>query len=428
MFELCLVFVITVTLGVPVAFCLGLAAVTFILLSPTLPANILPTIMFGAVDSFPLMAIPFFIIAGDIMGRGGILPRLVDFAESLVGHLRGGMAHVNIVASMFFAGVTGVALADAAAVGAMLIPGMVKEGYTRGHAAAITASAAIVGPIIPPSVAMIIYANVYGGGISVGKMFLSGAVPGIMIGLGLMALVYAQSYYKKNFPKANDKFRISEVFRAFRGALLGLMVPVIMLGGIIGGIFTPTESGAVACLYGLAVGFFVTKSLTLRDLKESILNSAKASANVFILLATAKVVSWILITNQVPQNMAKVFTAHIASPQVFMVATILLMLLLGFVLEGVAIMIMLIPVFAPLAVAYGFDPHFFGLIMVMTVQVALITPPVALGLFIIAPIAGCSVMEAAREVWIFIAVISAIIVLTVFFPQVAMWLPNRFGL
>ena len=421
------VFVITIILGVPVAFCLGLSALTFILLSPTLPANILPTIMFGAVDSFPLMAIPFFIIAGDIMGRCGILPRLVDFAESIVGHFRGGIAHVNVVASMFFAGVTGVALADAAAVGAMLIPSMIRQGYTPPYAAALTSAAAIVGPIIPPSVAMIIYANVYGSGISVGKMFLSGAVPGILIGLSLMLTVYVQSYYKPGIPKARDSFKLMNVARTFRGALLGLMVPVIILGGIIGGIFTPTEAGAVAIMYGLFVGFFITKSLTLADVKDSLLQSSKASAIVFILLATAKVVSWILVTNQVPQNMAKFFMASISSPQMFLVASVVLMLLLGFVLEGVAIMIMLIPVFAPMAVAYGIDPHFFGLIMVMTVQVALITPPVALGLFIITPIAGCSVMESAREVWVFVGVIFMVIVLTIFFPDIAMWLPRYFG-
>ncbi|MDR1659229.1 MAG: TRAP transporter large permease subunit [Desulfovibrio sp.] len=425
--ALVLVFVATVVFGVPVAFCLGLAALAFILLSPTLPANILTTIMFGAVDSFPLMAIPFFLIAGDIMGRCGILPRLVDFAEAIVGHFRGGIAHVNIVASMFFAGVTGVALADAAAVGAMLIPSMIRQGYTPPYAAALTSAAAIVGPIIPPSVAMIIYANVYGGGISVGKMFLSGMFPGILIGLSLMLTVYIQSYYRPSIPKAKDSFKIMNVVRTSKGALLGLMVPVIILGGIIGGIFTPTESGAIAVMYGLFVGFFVTKSLTIRDVLDSLLQSSKSSAIVFILLATAKVVSWILVTNQVPQNLAKVFMMNIASPQLFLVASVALMLLLGFVMEGVAIMIMLIPVFAPMAVAYGIDPHFFGLIMVMTVQVALITPPVALGLFIITPIAGCSVMESAREVWIFVGVISLVILLTIFFPDIAMWFPRYLG-
>lgn len=426
MLALSLVFVVTILLGVPVAFCLGLAAITYIALSPSMPFSILPTVMFGGIDSFPLMAIPFFIMAGDLMGRCGILPKLVDFAESIVGHLRGGLGHVNIMASMLFAGVTGVAIADAAAVGAMLVPSMIKQGYTKGFSAVLTASAAIMGPIIPPSVAMLIYAYVYGGGISVAKLFLAGAVPGICIGVGLMVLVYLLSFRRK-FPAQSAGFRFGKVVKTFRGAIPGLMVPIIILGGIIGGIFTPTEAGAVAVAYSLIVGIFITRTLNFRDIAECFLESSKSSAVVFILLATAKVVSWILVTEQIPQRVAEFVTMYIASANAFLVFTIIFLLLLGFVLEAVATMIMLIPVFAPLASAFGVDPYHFGLVMVMTVQVALITPPVALGLFVVAPIAGCTIEEATKEIWPFLALVVAVILIVAFWPEFSMWLPRKFG-
>ena len=193
MLTLAIVFVVTILIGVPVAFCLGLAAVAFIIITENFPFNILPTLMFGGIDSFPLMAIPFFIMAGDLMSRCGVLPKLVDLADSLVGHWKGGLAYVNILASMFFAGVTGVAVADTAAVGSMLVPSMIKQGFTRTFSAVVTAASSIMGPIIPPSVAMLIYAYVYGGGISVAKLFLLGAIPGCLIGFGMMALVYFMS-------------------------------------------------------------------------------------------------------------------------------------------------------------------------------------------------------------------------------------------
>ncbi|MEM5786729.1 MAG: TRAP transporter large permease [Syntrophobacteraceae bacterium] len=426
MITLCSVFVLTILLGVPVAFCLGLAGLAFILVSGTFPLDVLPTVMFSGVDSFPLMAIPFFIMAGDMMSRANVLPKLVDFADSLVGHLRGGLAYVNIVACMFFAGVTGVAVADAAAVGSMLIPGMVKQGYTKRFSAAVTASAAIMGPIIPPSVAMVIFAYVYGGGISVAKMFLAGVVPGVMIAGGLMAVVFVMARLR-GFPLNPGGFSFRHMLKSLRGALLGLVVPIIILGGIIGGIFTPTEAGAVAVGYSVIVGVFVTRTLKWKDITESLYLSAKTSAIVFLMLSTAKIVSFILTVHQVPMLAAGFFQNYISTANGFLFWTVILLVLLGFVLEGVAIMIMLIPVFGPLAVCYGIDPHLFGLVLVMTVQIALITPPVAVGLFIVTPIAGCSVEEASREILPFLLLLTVVVLTVSFFPDVALWLPKKFG-
>lgn len=427
MITLSLVFVVTILLGVPVAFCLGLAGVAFILLSPQLPFNILPTLMFGGIDSFPLMAIPFFIMAGDLMGRCGVLPKLVDLADSLVGHLKGGLAYVNILASMFFAGVTGVAVADTAAIGSMLVPSMIKQGYTRSFSAVVTAASSIMGPIIPPSVAMLIYAYVYGGGISVAKLFLLGAVPGCIIGFGMMGLVYVMSF-RHNFPVSSTGFSFKNVAKRILGAVPGLMVPVIILGGIIGGIFTPTEAGAVAVTYALIVGLFFTRQIGLKDIADCFLSSCRTTAVVFMLLATAKIISWILTTHQVPQMVAESFLQLTANPQIFLMLSVLFLLMLGFVLEAVATMIMLVPVFGPAAQAYGIEPHHFGLLVVMTVQIALITPPVALGLFIICPIAECSIEDTTREIWPFLLLVFAVILLVAFWPGVTDWVPKLFGL
>jgi C4-dicarboxylate transporter DctM subunit len=426
MLTLCVVFVVTILLGVPVAFCLGLAGVAFIVVTKAMPLNVLPTLMFGGIDSFPLMAIPFFIMAGDLMSRSGVLPRLVDLANSLVGHFKGGLAYVNILASMFFAGVTGVAVADTAAVGSMLVPAMIRQGYTKTFSAVVTASSSIMGPIIPPSVAMLIYAYVYGGGISVARLFLLGAVPGCLIGFGMMGLVYCMSF-KHNFPVSAAGFSLRTVARRTVTAIPGLMVPVIILGGILGGVFTPTEAGAVAVTYAILIGAFLTRKLKLRDIGACFLTSCRTSAVVFLLLATAKIISWILTTNQVPQMVAQAFLQYTSSPQIFLVMAIVFLLLLGFVLEAVATMIMLIPVFGPVAQAFGVEPHHFGLLVVMTVQVALITPPVALGLFIVCPIADCSIEEAARDIWPFLLLVFGVILLVAFWPGVTDWMPRLFG-
>jgi tripartite ATP-independent transporter DctM subunit len=293
------VFAVTMVLGVPVAFCLGLGGLAFIWLSGVVPIAVLPTLMFSGMDSFPLLAIPFFVIAGDAMQRCGILPNLIAFANSLVGHFRGGLAYVVIVTSMMFAGVTGVALAECAAIGSMLAPSMVRQGYPGGFTSAVIAGSAVMGPIIPPSVAMLVFAYVYGGGISVGKLFLMGIVPGVLIGLTMMALVAVQAR-RRGFPVSGERFSIRRVLRALRGATLGLVVPAIIIGGILGGVFTPTEAGAVAAAYGVLVGVFVLRTLKLVDLRKSLLVGAKTSAVIYLLLGTSNVVSWILVRNQVP--------------------------------------------------------------------------------------------------------------------------------
>ena len=401
------VFAVTMVLGVPVAFCLGLGGLAFIWLSGVVPIAVLPTLMFSGMDSFPLLAIPFFVIAGDVMQRCGILPNLIAFANSLVGHFRGGLAYVVIVTSMMFAGVTGVALAECAAIGSMLAPSMVRQGYPGGFTSAVIAGSAVMGPIIPPSVAMLVFAYVYGGGISVGKLFLMGIVPGVLIGLTMMALVAIQAR-RRSFPVSGERFSVRRVLRALRGATLGLVVPLIIIGGILGGVFTPTEAGAVAAAYGVLVG-------------------AKTSAVIYLLLGTSNVVSWILVRNQVPRVVAQWSLDFTTSAEVFMLVAIGVLFLLGLALEAVPIMIMLIPILAPAAAAYKIDPHLLGLVVVMAVQTALISPPVALSLYIVASIVKAPMKDANRAIWPFMLVVIGITIAMALFPAVPLWIPKRFG-
>lgn len=419
-------FFLTLLIGVPVAFALGFAGASYIIVSGMANLNVLPTIMFGGMDSFPLLAIPFFIMAGDLLGRSGMLERMIELAKALIGPVRGGLAHVNIASSMLFGGVTGVSLADTAAIGRALVPSMVQEGYRPGFAAAVTASSSVMGAIIPPSVGMLIIAYLYGGNLSIGKLFLAGATPGILIGLAQMGAVGLMAR-RRRFPRSELPWSLAHVLRELRRAALGLVVPVLVVGGIVGGWFTATEAGAIAVAYALVVGVVLTRRLGWRDITASLLTSAKTSGLVFIMLAVAKVFAWLLVINLVPQQIAALIAPIIDSPQTFLIVVMLLFVIFGFVIEGVATMIMFIPIIAPLASTFGVEPHHLALVILMSTQIALLTPPVALGLFIVCPFAGCSIRDAASEVVPFALAILLIILLVVFVPDIAMWLPRWLG-
>jgi tripartite ATP-independent transporter DctM subunit len=420
------VFFLAISLGVPVAFALGFAGAAHIVLSGQANLNVLPTIMFGAMDSFPLLAIPFFILAGDLMGRCGMLNRLIDLAKALVGPLRGGLAHVTIAASMAFGGISGVSLADCAAIGKTLIPGLVKEGYPPGVAAAVTAGSCVMGAIIPPSVGMLIIAYIYGGKLSVGRLFLSGAIPGVLIGLTQMATV-ALIARRRNFPVSEQPWSIRDIGRALRRALIGLGTPVIVIGGIISGFFTPTEAGAVAVAYALVFGSVGGLHLGWRDVTASLLASAKLSGLVLIMLATSQVLSWLLIINMIPQRLGPMLQPFIHSSETFLLAVMTVIIVLGFPLEGVPIMIMVIPVVAPMASLFGVEPHHLALVILMSTQFAILTPPVALALFMVCPIAGCSLSEATIEMMPYAACIFLVTLAVIFVPALSQWLPRLAG-
>jgi tripartite ATP-independent transporter DctM subunit len=425
-FVLLSCFAFTVVIGVPVAFSLGMTGVAFFLISDDLPMLAVPTLIFGGISPFALMAITAFILTGLLVEKSGVVEDLVDFSNSLVGQFPGGLAHTNIVASMFFAGVSGAALADTAAIGSMMIPAMKKNGYDSKFSAVITASSSIVGPIIPPSVGMIIYAYAAPGDVSIGGLFLCGALPGILLGVAMMVLTHFYAV-RRNYPINKAGFDIKQVFARGFKAFWGLMVPVIILLGIMGGVFTPTEAGAIAAVYGLFVGFAIKRRLNWKLLKECLLECSVMSAVIFLVLGCAKIITYTLSIYQAPEALSAFLQDLTSNPYVFIFIVLSTLLLIGFVLEAVATMIMLVPVFAPAATAYGIDPHHFGLLVVMIVQLALLTPPVALGLFIACNLAQTTVEEVMKDVWPFLALIYVMIILIAFFPEFTLWLPKLAG-
>lgn len=425
MFSSLSLFFGALAIGVPVAFALGAIAVGYLLISGDASLSIIATVMFGGMDSFPLLAIPFFVMAGDLATRSGVLPKLTDFASALFGPVRGGLAHVNVASSMLFGGVTGVAVADTAAVGGTMIPAMVRDGYPRGFAAAITAASSVMGAIIPPSVAMLLIIYIMGGGLSVTRLFLYGAIPGLLIGVGMMIYVLAVSRYR-SFPRGGDNWSAGHIWRSFIVALPGLGLPVIVLGGILGGFFTPTEAGAIAVCYATILAL-IYRTVSPAGFAQSLLTSAKTSALVYFLLGVAKLIAWIMVLNLVPQKIGQFLEPVISSKEMFLLAVVAVFLVLGFVMEGVASMIMLVPVVAPMARMFGVDGYHLALVIVMTVQIALVTPPLAIGLYLVCPMAGCTVKEVSIEVLPFIGVILAVILAVVFFPQIASSLPAALG-
>lgn len=426
MIILFVAFFVTILLGVPVAFCLGLAALAFLLFSGQESLLILPTLMFSGIDSFPLMAIPFFILAGDLAERSGILPNLVLLAKALVGHWRAGLAHVSVVTEMFLSGVTGTAVGDAAAIGSIFIPSMKREGYDARFAAVLTASASVMGPLIPPSVGMLIYSFVQGGTVSVAALFLAGTVPGVLVGVGLMVISYMLAR-RRNYPVSGERFSFLNVFRSLRGALMGLVAMLIILGGILTGVFTPTEAGAAATAYVLIVGTIFTRKLSFSAVMDSIFATAVTSSTILILMATAKVCAWILTSGQVPQKAGALLMSLSSDPIFFITLVVLFLNFLGFFIEAIAIMIMFVPVLAPIAASYGIEAHHFGLVFVMAIQIALITPPVALSLFVTCRIAGIKPDDTFKEIVPFWSFLTLLTLAVAYWPNLTMWFPRLFG-
>jgi len=425
-FVLLTCFAFTVVIGMPVAFSLGITGVTFFLISEDLPMLAVPTLVFGGISPFALMAITAFILTGLLVEKSGVVQDLVDFSDSMVGQFPGGLAHTNIVASMFFAGVSGAALADTAAIGSMIIPAMKKNGYDRKFSAVITASSSIVGPIIPPSVGMIIYAYAAPGDVSIGGLFMCGAIPGVLLGLAMMVLTHFYSI-SRNYPVNKAGFDLKQVFVRGVRAFWGLLIPIIILLGIMGGVFTPTEAGAIAAVYGLFVGFVIKRRLTWKLLKDCLLECSIMSAVIFLVLGCAKIITYTLSIYQAPEAITAFLQGLTANRYIFLFLVLTILLIIGFVLEAVATMIMLVPVFAPAATAYGIDPHHFGLLVVMIVQLALLTPPVALGLFIACNLAQTTIEEVMNDVWPFLALIYGMILIIALFPGFTLWLPKIMG-
>jgi tripartite ATP-independent transporter DctM subunit len=411
-------------LGMPVAYAIGVTSVFLLLLDGTVPLVLAPQRMFVVVNSFSLMAIPFFLLAGEFMNTGGITKRLVNFADALVGHIRGGLSHVCVVSNMFMAGISGSSAADASAIGGMLIPAMIRKGYDRNFSVAINCSAACLGPIIPPSIIMIIYGSLTG--VSIGALFLGGVVPGILIGGGLMAVSYVLSLKGELMPEPRVSATWGEVWQTFREASLALLLPVIILGGILSGVFTATEAGAVASVVSLLLGVFIYKEIAPRDIPRVVLRAASSTAVVLLLAATAAIFGWILAKERFGDLALGTMQRITTSPIGIMFLVVILLLIVGCFVDTIASTIILIPVLHPMAVQLGFDPVYFGVIATILIVLGGLTPPVAPLLYIASTIAHSPSLDALPLVLILMTVMVIVTVVLIFVPPLVTFLPHLF--
>jgi len=415
------VFLALALLGMPLAFALGVASLGGLHLAGV-GITILPQRMLHAVDSFPLMAIPLFMLAGELMVKAGIVRRLVDFADSLVGHVHGGLAHMTVISGMLFGAVSGAAVASASALGSTLVPAL-RKSYPVDYSSAVVAAAANLGPIIPPSNAMIVYALMAGASVSVGDLFMAGVLPGLILAAGFMVLASWQAR-RRGYPLSGRKFSFRRLFVETRRALVILLMPVVVVGGIVGGVFTATEGAAIAVVYALFIGFAVTRSLKLTDLPDALFRAAVTSAMVAALIAFAATVTFVFTIDLLPQRLASFLQDLTQDPAVFIVIVMVLLIVVGMFIESNAAYIMLVPLLAPVALSYGIDPLVFAFLFVLNLVAGMMTPPVGVLLFVMCGVSKISMGALVRHAWPFIVLQYAVLLLCLAAPALITWLPN----
>ena len=418
-------FLIFLFIGLPVFFgMLAAPGIMLVLNGQERDLSLLYRNVYNGMDSFPLMAVPFFMLAGELMNKGGITERLVEFAQAMMGHLRGGLAHVNILSSMLFAGLSGSAVADTSALGSMLIPAMEKQGYTRRFAAAITAASSVIGPIIPPSGIMIIYAYVMGE--SVAALFLAGIIPGVLVGVGLMMMVGFLAN-KHNFPVASERKNWRQKGQAFTRAFFPLMTPVIILGGILFGVFTPTEAAAVAVLYALIIGLFVLRTLRISELPAILKKAALTSSVVLLLVGAAMAFKTVVSLSHTPETLAAFILGLSDNPLILLFLINILLFIVGMFLDAGPAIIILGPILGPIFMDLGVHPVHFAIIMSVNLTVGLATPPMGLVLFVASSVSGERVQTIAKTILPFLAVEVVVIFLITYFPAISMTIPTLTG-
>lgn len=412
-------FILAICAGVPVAVSLGLASFAYILLAD-IPLVVIPQKMYAGMDVFVLLCIPGFILAGNLMNNGGITERIIRFATALVGWLRGGLGLTNIAGSMLFGGISGTAVADSASIGGMMIPGMKRAGYPGAFAAAVTAASSTVGPMIPPSVPMIIVGAL--SGISVGKMFLAGAVPGILMGLAMMVACYLVAR-RNNYPREPWK-GAGELARAFASAFWALAMTALIVGGLLTGLVTPTETAVIACIYALIVGLFIYRELPISKIPAILVQSAVSSAAILALVGFANVFGWILASERIPQTIAAGVLSITDNKYVVILLINVLLLFVGTFMETIAALIILFVPLLQLATAVGIDPLHFATFAVLNLMLGLTTPPVGVCLFVCANIARLPLAPVVRAIVPFLIANVAVLLLVSYLPATATWLPN----
>lgn len=414
-------FIVLLALGVPISFSMGLSAVLALLSEGSVPLLILPQRFFSSLDSFPLLAIPLFILAGNLMNVAGITEAIVNFAKRLVGHLPGGLGQVNIATSLLFSGISGSATADIAAVGGMLMPAMEREGYKPEWSAVITASSAIIGPIIPPSILMVVYGAMTG--LSIGDLFLAGIVPGLIIATCLMALVWvkADEIGAPRYARSS----LSEIGSSFTAAMPALVMPLLIVGGIQSGIFTPTEAGIVAVVYGLLYGA-VTRQLGLRNTARFLMDAAISSASILVILGGAALFSWLIAREGLPRQIASVLFTLTENGYIVLFLVVVFLLVIGMFVETISALILVVPILTPIAATYGFDPIHFAIVTVVTVLLGALSPPVAILLLLACRIGNVPYAKTMRPLVPFFLVLLGGLALIMYVPALTTILPTLF--
>jgi len=418
------IFFLAAAIGMPLAFALGFASLAALQYAD-FELVVMPQRMMYAIDNFPLMAIPLFMLAGELMVKAGIMERLIAFSNSLVGRVHGGLAHVTIVAGMILSAVSGAAVASASALGSSLVPTL-KKHYSPGYASAVVASAANLGPIIPPSNAMIVYALMAGSSVSVGGLFMAGIVPGIILTLAFMAVASWISW-RRGYALTGDPFNVGNALYHFRRAIIIIAMPVIVVGGIVGGVFTATEGAAIAVVYSAVIGFFITRKLSIRDLPSCMFRAAVTSAMVGALIAFAAAVTFVFTIDMVPQRVSDAIQAFTSDPVMFLILVMVGLVFVGMLLESNAAYIMLVPLFAPVAVSYGIDPLYFGFLFTYNLVVGMMTPPVGVLLFVMSGITRVPMTTIIRESLPYVYVQFGVLLLCALFPPIVLWLPRMLG-
>ncbi len=405
----------------PIAFALGLGSFFTLLTDPSLPLVLVPQRMFAALDSWPILAIPLFMLAGTLMDKGGISKRIVEFSSACFGFVKGSLGMITVLASMIFAGVSGSSTADTAAVGSILLPAMKKKGYNMNFATALQAAAGAIGPIIPPSILMILIG--YTTDTSVASLFLGGIIPGILIGLGLMVVSFFHALKGGPAYLSTTQFNLREVLITGRRALPGLGLPFIIVFGILGGIFTATEAAVVAVVYGLAVGMFVYKEISIKDLPKIFIKSAETACVVMFIATTAFLFAWLITVKQLPFHIGNFLQANVGSKVLFLVLLNVVLLIIGMFMESFSAIIVFMPILFPIARNFGIDPIHFGIIASVNLAIGYITPPYGATLFVSCGLSGKSIRDVTPKIVPIILAMLVVLLIVTYFPEVFMWVP-----
>ena len=417
--TLFIVFLGCIALRMPIAFSLGFSSFVYIAASD-IPLSIIPERMFSGIDSFVILCVPGFILAGNLMNVGGITDRIIHFCMALVGHIRGGLGVANVGASMVFAGISGTAISDTVSIGSVMIPAMVKRGYDSEFSAAVTASSSTIGPIIPPSLPMVIAGTVTG--LSVSRLFVAGLIPGLLLGFGLGIVSYFISV-KRQHPK-EERLPLREVVRSFFGAFWAILMTIIIIGGIIGGFFTPTEAAMVAVFYAIIIGFFVYRELKLNMLPKIFYESAVTTASLMVLVGFANVFAWILTSEEIPIMITTAMLNFSNNPAVYILLVNILLVFVGMFMETIAALMILMPILLKPAISLGIDPIQFSIMCVLNLVIGLTTPPVGVCLFVASSIARISIGRLTIALLPFIAISLVVLILVSYVPPITLWLPS----